>query len=89
VVEVADTFCPWNHGRYVLSSSPQGSDCQRTAAPADLELDVDVLAALYLGGNRFSTLQRARRINELAPGAIARADAMFRGDHAPWSPSHF
>jgi len=89
VVEVADTFCPWNAGRYEISYSPQGSHCQRTTAPADLELDVDVLAALYLGGNRFSSLHQARRVNELAPGAIARADAMFRTDRAPWSPSHF
>ena len=89
VLEVADAFCPWNAGRYEIVCGAQGSHCQRTTAPADLELDVDVLAALYLGGNRFSTLQDARRVNERTPGTIARADAMFRADRAPWCPSHF
>ena len=89
VLEVADAFCPWNAGRYEIVSGAQGSHCQRTTAPADLELEVGVLAALYLAGNRFSTLHEARRVSERTPGAIARADAMFRADRAPWCPSHF
>ncbi len=89
VLEVTDTFCPWNSGRYEIDSGPDGGRCKKTTAAADLELEVDVLAAAYLGGNRFSTLREARRVNERTAGAIARADAMFRTDRAPWCPSHF
>ena len=89
VLEVTDAFCPWNSGRYEIDGGAQGSGCKRTTAAADLDLGVDVLAALYLGGNRFSTMQEARLVNERIAGAITRADAMFRADRAPWCPSHF
>lgn len=89
VFDINDPFCPWNAGRYELEAGPAGSRCRRTQANADLELEVDALAATYLGGNRYSTLQEAGRIVERTPGSIARADAMLRTDRVPWCPSHF
>ena len=84
VLEVADGFCPWNEGRYRV-----GDDPARTDAAADLRLDVSTLASVYLGGFTFAQLARALRVDELRPGGIARADALFRTDRAPWCPEIF
>ena len=89
VLRIRDAFCPWNDGRVELSGGPSHADCRRSDANPDLELSAADLAALYLGGNRFRTLFEAGRVQELRPGAIARADAMFATDRAPWCPSHF
>jgi len=85
VLEVSDAFCPWNAGRYALSDGA----CERTAAPADLALDVDALGAAYLGGTTLYELALAGRVRELRPGALTRASAAFRGDVAPWCPEMF
>ena len=45
---------------------------------------VDGLGAAYLGGNPFGQLARTQQIRELAPNALARADAMFASDPSPW-----
>jgi hypothetical protein len=39
---------------------------------------------VYLGGFRFADLARVLRIEELRPGAVERADALFRTDVEPW-----
>jgi predicted acetyltransferase len=89
VLGVRDEFCPWNAGRLELQGGPRGAEVRRTDSSPDLELDADALGALYLGGNRFRTLLQAERVREVRAGAIARADAMFATDRAPWCPSHF
>jgi predicted acetyltransferase len=82
VVEVADSFCRWNDGRYSL-------DGESTSARADLRLDVSDLASVYLGGFTFVQQLRAGRVEELTPGAVSQADAAFRTDRAPWCPEVF
>jgi predicted acetyltransferase len=89
VLRVHDAFCPWNDGRFELKGGPTGAECRRSDANPELELTAADLAALYLSGNRFRTLHAAGRVSELRPGAVARADAMFATDRAPWCPSHF
>jgi len=89
VLHVRDLFCQWNDGHYELNGSPSSAECVRCSIDPDLELDVEDLAAVYLGGNGFRTLQTAGRIRELRRGAVAEADAMFATDRAPWCPSHF
>jgi predicted acetyltransferase len=85
VLDVRDEFCPWNEGRWQL----EGGEATRTDADADLALDVADLASPYLGGFTFRQLANTGRIEELREGAIARADAMFRTDVAPWCPEIF
>ena len=85
VVEVADAFCPWNEGRWRVGNG--GVD--RTDADADLRCDVGVLGSVYLGGFTWAQHARALRVDELRPGAVARADALFRTDRAPWCPEIF
>jgi len=89
VLEVADPLVPENDGRFRLDGGPSGADCARTTFEPDVVLDVAALGAVYLGGVRFSTLGRAGRIREARPGALARADAMFTSDLAPWCSTHF
>ena len=80
VLDVADAFCPWNEGRWRV-----GSDgAERTDAAAELRLEVSALGSVYLGGFTFAELARALRVEELRPGALARADALFASDRAPW-----
>lgn len=85
VFELHDVFCPWNEGRWLL----EGGIAQRTRREADLELDVAVLGSAYLGGFTWAELARAGRVEERHPGALARADALFHTDRAPWCPEIF
>jgi predicted acetyltransferase len=82
VLAVGDTFCPWNDARF-------GLDGSKTTAPPDLRLDVDALGSVYLGGFTVGQLVRAGRVDELTPGAVGRADALFRTGRAPWTPEIF
>ena len=85
VLQVRDGFCPWNDGRWKLA----GGDVSRTEDEADIALDVAELGSVYLGGFTFRDLHRAGRIEELREGAVYGADAIFRGEEAPWCPEIF
>jgi predicted acetyltransferase len=82
VLEVSDPFCPWNEARF-------GLDGARTMSDADLRLGADALGSAFLGGFSFARLADAGRVEELVPGALARADALFRTERAPWCPEIF
>jgi predicted acetyltransferase len=86
---VEDNFCPWNNGAYDLVGGPAGASCEPARGEAELALSVGSLAACYLGGNSFTGLLRAGRVEERRPGAAARADAMFGSPVAPWCAYHF
>jgi len=85
VIEVADEFCSWNAGHWRVARG----GVVKTDAPADLACEVASLGCVYLGGFSFAELARAMRVRELADGAIARADALFRTDRKPWCPEIF
>ena len=84
VLEVHDTFCPWNAGRYLLTTGPEGASCKSTSRQPDLVLGAAELAAIYLGGVRPSTLAQAQLVREDVQGALARADEVFRWLPVPW-----
>ena len=85
VFEVRDSFCPWNEGRWKL----EGGKARRTDEPAEIALDADALGSAYLGAISFAELRDALRVEELAPGAVARADAVFGWRPLPWCPEIF
>jgi predicted acetyltransferase len=89
VIEVVDDGCPWNAGRHHLEGAMYGAHCSATNAEPDLRLDVRDLGATYLGGVDFTLLAAAGRVEECTPGALSRADAMFRWRPAPWCPAVF
>jgi predicted acetyltransferase len=86
--QVTDPFCPWNEGTWRVSFDGREAEVHPTEE-ADLRLDVRDLAAAYLGGFSFTRLAAAGRVQELRPGALARVDAMFRTERAPWCPEIF
>jgi predicted acetyltransferase len=85
VIEVVDRFCPWNQGRWRVSDH----GVERTRVEPELRCDVTALGSAYLGGFSWAQLARALRVDEVRPGAIAQADALFHTDRAPWCPEIF
>jgi predicted acetyltransferase len=88
VVEVVDA-AGLAAGRYALDGGPDGATCTRTDASADLTLDCAALGSAYLGGTGVRTLAAAGLVDEHTPGAVARADAMFRSPVTPWCSTWF
>jgi predicted acetyltransferase len=89
VFDVTDTTCPWNSGGHRLGSHKDEVKCVPTDAEPDIRLDVQDLGTVYLGDVELTLLAAAGRVQELRPGALARADAMFRWRPLPWCPSVF
>lgn len=87
--QVQDAFCPWNEGRWMLRIESGIPIVEPTDAAADVACDVSDIAAAYLGAFSFRQLSEAARVAELAPGGVARADALFAPDRAPWCPRVF
>ena len=82
IVDVRDEVLPENHGRYRI-----GARVERTDDEPDLALDVADLGSVYLGGFGVAELALAGRVNELRPGARARAPAVFRTPSPPPCPA--
>jgi predicted acetyltransferase len=85
VFDVRDTFCPWNEGRWKLD----GGGAARTDEAAEIALDAGSLGAAYLGAVSFTQLRDSLQLDELTPGAVARADSIFAWRPLPWCPEIF
>jgi predicted acetyltransferase len=85
VVDVTDPVLPGNTGRYRIS--PDGAE--PTDAPADLGVDVDTLAVLYLGDRAPSTLAALNRVDVRTPASLIHADSLFATGAAPWCGTPF
>ncbi|MFE5714713.1 GNAT family N-acetyltransferase [Streptomyces sp. NPDC056501] len=88
VLDLRDAAGPAG-GRYRLDASPAGAACVRTTESADLALDIAELGTLAFGDESAVRLTRLGRVDELAPGAAARADLLFRTPLRPFSPDIF
>lgn len=90
VLEVADSFCPWNQGRWLLEASRDGSTCRPApAAGTDgLRLDVSVLGSLFLGGVSVARLAASGLI-DADPASLLRANHMFGTGLDPWCSTWF
>ncbi|GAA3234465.1 hypothetical protein GCM10020256_51490 [Streptomyces thermocoprophilus] len=89
VLEVEDSFCPWNEGRWRLTGDAKGAVCERTRDAADLALSVRELGAACLGGVSLAGLAAAGRVRELRQGALQEAATAFGSTVAPWAPHGF
>jgi predicted acetyltransferase len=89
VIEIRDSICPWNNGRFQFDGGPEGAQFRSTPAPADLSMSVADLAAGYLGATGYRPLQAASRIQEHRPGAVRQLDEMFATDSKPWCAHDF
>lgn len=88
VLEIHDASGP-AAGRFHLDASPDGTTCTPTTRSADLAMGVGELGTLCLGDESVSRLAALDRVAELAPGAAASADAVFRTARRPWCPDAF
>jgi predicted acetyltransferase len=88
-LDLRDDYCPWNAGRWTLDVSEGRARVARTEEAADLALDPNDLAAMFLGGFTASALAAAGRVVELRPGALAAADGLFQTATKPWCPQEF
>ena len=88
-IEVSDSACPWNQGRFELEAGPDGAECRPTRNKPELLLSATDLAALYFGAVRCRTLVHAGRVTADSPAAINRADAMFTTELQPWCGDYF
>ncbi|WP_243056376.1 GNAT family N-acetyltransferase [Nocardioides sp. SR21] len=84
VVEVTDTYAPWNAGRWRIHADSSGAaTAERTDADADLALPVEALGAAYVGGGNLVGRARAGLVTEARPGAAAELWRAMRSDVAP------
>ena len=81
----ADPHFPDNVGGWTV----EGDRVRRTSRRPDVRLDVQGLGMTMLGGFTFAQLARAGRAEEGARGGLARADALFTVERAPWCPEIF
>ena len=87
-VAITDNGCPWNAGTWQLALGPDGGTACRTAAPAQLAMDIRELGAVFLGGTRLTRLAAAG----LVTGEPAAIDALGRAlatSRAPYCPEGF
>jgi predicted acetyltransferase len=89
VLELHDSFCPWNDGSYALEVKGGEGRLTRTAEPAGLTMSAADLGACYLGGPKFTSLVRAGRIVEHHGGVAETADRLFASMIAPYCPEDF
>jgi predicted acetyltransferase len=75
--------------RFLLHGGLEGATCAPSAASPDLSLGVAALGSICLGDAPVERLQRAGEVEEITPGAVQRATAMFRWSPAPWSGAFF
>lgn len=88
-VEVIDNHGGYAAGTYLLETDGATATCRRTDASADLRVAQSALSAVYLGDQSFRSLLLGGGIDELVPGALARADALFATPLRPWNATSF
>lgn len=90
VLEIAGG--PWGSDRRErvrLEAGPDGATCVATDAQPDLTLTAAALGAAYLGGGPLRHVVLAAGADEHTPGALGRADALFRTADPPWCTTFF
>ena len=87
--DLVDSFLPGNAGVWRLEAASGEARVSHFDGDPDLRLDVADLGSAYLGGFTFAQLARAGRVEALVPGAVERADDLFRTRIAPWCPEIF
>ena len=76
-----------HHGALIgpIEAGDDGSgEVTRTEAEPGLKMGTEELAALALGTVSASALARIGRVQEVVPGSLATADALFRSDVEPY-----
>ena len=85
VLEIADGFCTWNAGRWLI----RDGQATRTQRAVDISCDASALASAYLGGFSWAQLVASSRARPATADAVAQADRVFERRGAPWVPEIF
>ncbi len=88
VIEITDSFCPWNDGTWVLDLTASGGRATRSAGAAQVRLDIADLGGAFLGGTPVARLSSAGRI-EGDPASIRALGETLATPIAPWCPEGF
>jgi predicted acetyltransferase len=88
-LQVADPLLDANAGTWRMDVDGGRATVRKTGGDADVCIGIAELGALYLGQFTFAQLAAAGRIEAPDPGALARADDMWRTTVAPWCPEIF
>ena len=90
VLDVADPFCPWNEGRWLLEGGPGGASCRPAGGQSrpDLRLDASALGSLFLGAASVAHLAATGRIAADVT-SVCRAQQMFGAGPDPWCSTEF
>jgi predicted acetyltransferase len=91
LLDVTDTFGPWNGGRWLLEGGPDGAACRRAAGgpeEAVIALDASALASLYLGGTSVERLAAAGLVRG-DQASLDRAGRLFGAGQDPWCSTYF
>lgn len=88
---VLEVHAPDHHGggRWLLETSPQGATCTATTRAPEIELPLEALSAIWLGGVAGTRLLDARLVTEHVGGSVARLDRMLASERGPWTPFVF
>lgn len=89
VLDVHDASRPANQGRWRLAVRDGRAVCEATASEADLRLDVEALATVFLGGVRTTMLAEAGRVAPLRRDAPMLLDRLLATPLAPWHAGMF
>lgn len=85
ILAVKDAMLPDNSGRFAITRG----GAERTERRAQLEVDVEGLAAVLLGGATWRDLAFSGMARADGPAAIAVADRLFAVPHAPHAGFYF
>jgi predicted acetyltransferase len=88
VIEVHDPF-GFAGGRWAIEVGPEGGFAATTTEPAEVELSIGTLGALYFGGHTPRRFAEAGLLTELGPGAADRLGTLLATPSAPWSTTHY
>ncbi|MEN8237996.1 MAG: GNAT family N-acetyltransferase [Actinomycetota bacterium] len=83
VFSIVDNYRPQTDGTYRLTVSDGVGECKRTDEQANLDIDIDVLGALYLGGGDAGGYVAAGRLRG-SDAEIATLHAIFSTMKTPW-----
>ncbi|HEX5589055.1 MAG TPA: GNAT family N-acetyltransferase [Candidatus Limnocylindrales bacterium] len=89
VLEVLEAEPSTGRTRLRLETAPDGAACAVAGADPDLTLHADAIGAAYLGGTPLRRAVLARGYEEHRPGALDRADALFRTRDVPRASTFF
>jgi predicted acetyltransferase len=79
VLEVSDGF-RGEAARFALEIRDGRARCMASDAPAEIEIDLDVLGSLYLGAHHASVLAAANRLRARDSALVRRLEAAFVSD---------